>query len=92
MYCHAVDGVGRARTAVPDTRQKHVDAVRSTSEPPVAVPADATDGVTVIVLLPDADRAEVAVNRTVYAVDIVAVVLVGETVTLLTAPDGVPIV
>jgi hypothetical protein len=76
----------------PNPDMKHDDEVRSTSEPPVGVPPSATDGVTVIVLLPDADKADVAVNRTVYDVDIDAVVLVGVTATLFTAPDGVPIV
>jgi hypothetical protein len=78
----------------PTPDKKHVDDVRSTREAEARAGAadKATDGVTVIVLLLAADKAEVAVKSTVYAVDIVAVVLVGVTVTLLTAPDGVPIV
>ena len=80
--------------APPKPDMKQVDEVRSTKEAEAAAGTDVngTDDVTVAVLLLDADKADVAVKRTVYAVDIVAVVLVGVTETLLTAPDGVPIV
>ena len=79
---------------VPNPDRKHVAEVRSTRE---ALElrggvVNGADDVTVTVLLPDAVNADVAVKRTVYAVDIVAVVLVGVTETLLTAPDGVPMV
>ena len=52
---------------VPSPERKHVDDVKSTREAEAAVGADvkAADGVTVIVLLPDAVSAEVAENVTV---------------------------
>jgi hypothetical protein len=80
--------------AVPTPAWKHVADVRSINDAVAALGAtvNAAEGVTVTELLAELDKAPAAMKVTTYVLLEPWTVLVGVALTLLTPPDGVPMV